>query len=68
MWHWDRVFEELLDFPLSISFHRGSPYSYISWGMNNRPDGRPRVAPSTGITTTLIYQHSLKGLWKTNAH
>jgi hypothetical protein len=23
-------------FPLSISFHRGSPCSYVTWGMNNR--------------------------------
>jgi hypothetical protein len=27
-WHWGRVFSEFLGFPLSISFHRGSPYSY----------------------------------------
>jgi hypothetical protein len=25
--------------PLSISFHHGSPYSYITWAMNNRPVG-----------------------------
>jgi hypothetical protein len=24
-------------FALSISFHRGSLYSYITWGINNRP-------------------------------
>jgi hypothetical protein len=24
-------------FSLSISFHRSSPYSYFTWGMNNRP-------------------------------
>jgi hypothetical protein len=33
-WHWESssVF-------LSVSFHCGSPYSYIIWGMNNRPIG-----------------------------
>jgi hypothetical protein len=38
-WQWDRIFSELLCFPLSISFHCGSPYSCITWGMNNRPIG-----------------------------
>jgi hypothetical protein len=26
---------EFFGFPLSISFHRLSPYSYINWGMKN---------------------------------
>jgi hypothetical protein len=26
-------------FPLSTSFHHGSPCSYITWGVNNRPVG-----------------------------
>jgi hypothetical protein len=26
--------------PLLTSFHHGSPCSYITWGMNNRPIGR----------------------------
>jgi hypothetical protein len=26
-------------FSLSISFHRGSPYAFITWGMNNTPVG-----------------------------
>jgi hypothetical protein len=26
-------------FPVSTSFHHGSPCSYITWGMNNRPAG-----------------------------
>jgi hypothetical protein len=26
-------------FSLSTTFHNGSPYSYIIWGMNNRPTG-----------------------------
>jgi hypothetical protein len=29
----------VLLFSLSVSFHRGSPYSYITWAMNNRPVG-----------------------------
>jgi hypothetical protein len=36
---------------LSLSFHRGSPYSYIIWGMNNRllvaAVQRHRLTPST---------------------
>jgi hypothetical protein len=36
-WHWDRFFSEFFDFPLSISFHLGSPNSYIIWGMDNTP-------------------------------
>jgi hypothetical protein len=30
-------------FPLSISFRRGCPYSYIIWGMNSRP-ARGRIS------------------------
>jgi hypothetical protein len=30
-----QVFLQVLQFPLSISFHRLSPYSYIIWGINN---------------------------------
>jgi hypothetical protein len=26
-------------FTLSVSFHRDSPFSYITWGVNNRPVG-----------------------------
>jgi hypothetical protein len=36
-WHWDRLFSEFFGFPLSISFHRRSAYSYIICGMNNMP-------------------------------
>jgi hypothetical protein len=32
--HWDRFFSEFFGFPLSVSFHRRSPYSYNP-GMNN---------------------------------
>jgi hypothetical protein len=36
-----QTFFELFGFPLSLSFHRGSPCSYIIWVMNIRPvDGR----------------------------
>jgi hypothetical protein len=38
-WHWDRFFFELFGFPLSVSFHHGPPYSYIIWGMNDKPTG-----------------------------
>jgi hypothetical protein len=37
--HWDRIFFEFFDFPLSVSFHRGSPYSYIMRGMNIKDVG-----------------------------
>jgi hypothetical protein len=30
---------QLLGCPLSISFHHGTPFSYIIWGMNSRPVG-----------------------------
>jgi hypothetical protein len=33
------VFLEFFGFTLSVSFHLGSPCSYITWGMNNRPAG-----------------------------
>jgi hypothetical protein len=31
-WQWDRVFSEFFGFLLSISFHCGSPNSYIIYG------------------------------------
>jgi hypothetical protein len=37
--HRERLFSEFFSSPLSISFHCGSPYSHIIWGMNNGPDG-----------------------------
>jgi hypothetical protein len=30
-WHWDRFFFEFISFPLSILFHCGSPYTYITY-------------------------------------
>jgi hypothetical protein len=41
----------VLQFPLSVSLHRDSPYSYITWRMNNRPVQRHSLIPSTRITT-----------------
>jgi hypothetical protein len=38
-WHWDGFFFEFFSFPLSILFHRGSPYSHIIWEMKNRSVG-----------------------------
>jgi hypothetical protein len=32
-------FSELFGFLLSVSFRHGSPYSYITWGLNNRSVG-----------------------------
>jgi hypothetical protein len=36
-----------ITFHLSTSFHHGSPRSYITWGMNNRPVGGRSLTPST---------------------
>jgi hypothetical protein len=36
-WHLDSFLSEFFGFSLSITFHRGSPYSSIIWRMNNRP-------------------------------
>jgi hypothetical protein len=38
-WHWNRFFSEVFGIALSISFHRGSPYSCIVQGMKNRTAG-----------------------------
>jgi hypothetical protein len=38
-WHWDRFFSKFFGPPLSISFHRDSPHSYITWRMNNSDPG-----------------------------
>jgi hypothetical protein len=35
-WHWDWVFSEF-GFPLSVSFRHGSPYTCVTWRMNNWP-------------------------------
>jgi hypothetical protein len=37
--HCNRFLSEFFGFPLSIPFHHGSPYSYITWGMNNSQAG-----------------------------
>jgi hypothetical protein len=36
-WHCDEYLSQVFSIFLSISFHCGSPLSYIIWGMNNRP-------------------------------
>lgn len=38
-WHWDRAFSYLFGFHPSVSFHGGSSYSYITWGLNSSPVG-----------------------------
>jgi hypothetical protein len=47
---------QFLGTPLSVSLHRGSPYSYTIWGLNNRPYvaavQRHSLMPSTWTTTT----------------
>jgi hypothetical protein len=50
-WHWDRFFSEFFGFPLSISFHRRSPYSYIIWGMNSM---------SVSGSSSETYSHPIK--------
>jgi hypothetical protein len=36
-WRWNRIVYEFFGISLSVSFHRWpSPYSYITWRMNNR--------------------------------
>jgi hypothetical protein len=45
-WHWDRFFYKFFSFPLSVSSHHGSPYSYIS-EMNNRTVGGRKLRDAT---------------------
>jgi hypothetical protein len=35
----EEIFSEFFGFPLSASFHRDFPYSYIIWQINNTPTG-----------------------------
>jgi hypothetical protein len=35
----EQVFLRVIRFPLSLSFHLGSPYSYTIWTMDSRPIG-----------------------------
>jgi hypothetical protein len=46
-WHWDRVFSEFFGFTLSVSFHRSSRDSYITWGMLVAAVQRHNLTPST---------------------
>jgi hypothetical protein len=43
-----QVFLGVLRFPLSVSFHRGCPYSYITWDMNSRCVGGRSSETSSG--------------------
>jgi hypothetical protein len=43
---------ERISFTLWTPFHHGSPCSYVTWGMNNRP-----VGGSSSETYVLIQQH-----------
>jgi hypothetical protein len=56
-------FSEFFGFSLSISFHRGSSYSYIMWGINNRPViGRSSElyeTPSERFSSVLVGQAKL---------
>jgi hypothetical protein len=56
-WRWDRFFSEFIGYALSKSLHRGSPYSYITWGTNNRPIGgrsSETYSHSIDINTNMI--------------
>jgi hypothetical protein len=49
------------EFCLSISFHCGSPCSYITWGMNSRPvGGRSSETWSRRIDMIFMIQLSVK--------
>jgi hypothetical protein len=50
-----QVYLWVLRFPLSISFHHGSPCSYIYWGMNNRP-----ASGRSSETSSLPFELKLK--------
>jgi hypothetical protein len=39
---------------LSISFHHGSPYSYITWCMYNRPNGWRSSETSSHLIDMII--------------
>jgi hypothetical protein len=56
---------QIRGFPLSISFHYGSPCSYITWGMNNRPvGGRSSETQSQPIDTIIINTVGRGRKWK----
>jgi hypothetical protein len=51
----------VLLFLLSVSFHRGSPYSYIVCGMNNRPvGGRSSETQSHTVDINNTLKYSLR--------
>jgi hypothetical protein len=53
------VLLRVLRFSLSVSFHRGSPYSYTTWG-NNRPIGSRSSETLTSLTRTATVQGGVK--------
>jgi hypothetical protein len=54
-WHYDRSFSEFFGFPVSISFCRGSPHSYVIWGWT--------ISPLVGT----VQRHSLTPVtWRKN--
>jgi hypothetical protein len=63
-WHWGKFFSEFLSFSMSTSFHHSPPYSYIAWGMSNRPVvaavQRRRLNPSTWTTYSANCCHGWK--------
>jgi hypothetical protein len=46
-------------FPSSVSLHRGSPFTYITWEMNNSPIGgrssETQTHPTDMITIIIIF-------------
>jgi hypothetical protein len=59
-----QVFLRVLRFPLSVLFHRASPYSYITWEMNNRPfGGRISETLSHPIDMNKTTRGSLPSAW-----
>jgi D-alanyl-lipoteichoic acid acyltransferase DltB (MBOAT superfamily) len=48
--HWDRLFSDFFVFTLSISFHHGSPYLYIIWGL------------TIGLLVAAVQRYSLTAL------
>jgi hypothetical protein len=58
-WKWNRFFSDFFGFPLSVSFHRGSPHSYITWETNNRlVGGRSSETQSHPIDMNNVYWDS----------
>jgi hypothetical protein len=56
-WHWCRIPLQFFSLPLPLSFHRSSPYSYITWGWTigslMAAVQRHSLAPSTWTRATM---------------